>query len=259
MFILRNRLLQATAFLLTAEGGSGGTGTQGAQGAQGQQGGGQGDGGQQGAGSQTATKPELLADRFWNPEKSQVRWEELNGEMDVLRQFKAEADVRMQGVPKEAAGYKLSLDGVEIPQGIEFKLDEADPMFTAAREWAKEAGIPQEAFHKLVGIYAKSQITSMQNFNTQVASERGKLGQAATQRVEAVETALKGRIGDRAAALAPMMVTAAAVEAFEALLRTTSAPGPGSSGQQGSKPDYSKMSPLERIHYAHEKASKKAA
>jgi hypothetical protein len=55
------------------------------------------------------------------------------------------------------------------------------------------------------------------------------------------------------------LVTAAQVEAMESLLRTTQAAQPLNGGTMVPDTiDYAKMSPIQRLHYAHEQAAKKA-
>jgi hypothetical protein len=71
--------------------------------------------------------------------------------------------------------------------------------------------------------------------------------------------------GEAATTLAPMMMTAKQVEAFEAIMRLNRGVAPGSPGagrdekQTGtlSEEDYLKMSPAARIQYTRELNSKK--
>jgi hypothetical protein len=177
--------------------------------------------------------------------------------MTELRSLKAEADIIAQGVPEKPEGYKFSLDGIEVPEGLKLNLKDDDPLLVQARAWAHENSVTQEGFAALVKLEAQRQIDQVKRFDAEVAKEREKLGANGQQRVDAVATALKGRIGDKAKPIIMGLVTAEQIESFEALLRTTQAAGPGAgAGGQGAKPDYTKMGPLERIAYAHEQHEK---
>lgn len=170
--------------------------------------------------------------------------------MGALRAFKAEFDVRQQDVPKDGT-YKIELNGVEVPEGMDLKINEDHIMAKPVKEWAKKHNATQGMVNELVAIQAQAEIAKANQFKADIAAERTKLGETGQARIDAVKTALSGRLGERAAPLINGLVTAEQVESYEALLRSTiaSAPIPGA-GTAG-KPDYSAMSPIERIHYAH--------
>jgi len=205
-----------------------------------------------------STKPEGLDDRLWDAKTNSVKWPELNSEVGALRAFKAEFDVRQQDVPKDGT-YKIELSpDVKVPEGMEVEVGPDHPMAKPVMEWAKKHNATQGMVNELVAIQAQAEISKATQFKADLAAERTKLGDTGQARIDAVKTALTGRLGERAAPLINGLVTAEQVESYEALLRSTiaSAPIPGS-GASG-KPDYAAMSPVEKIHYAHTKSQKAA-
>ena len=198
-----------------------------------------------------------MDDRLWDAKTNSVKWPELNSEVGALRAFKAEFDVRQQDVPKDGA-YKIEAVGVEVPEDMELKISDDHPLAKPVKDWAKKHNATQTMVNELVAIQAHAEIAKANEFKTALAEERTKLGESGQARIDAVKTALKGRLGDRSAPLIVGMVSAEQVEAYEALLRSTiaSAPIPGSGDP--AKPDYEKMSPIERLDYAHNKSRKVA-
>ena len=206
----------------------------------------------------TATKPDGLDERLWDGKTNSVKWPELNSEVGALRAFKAEYDVRAQDVPKDANGYKIELKGVEVPEGMELKINDDHPMAKPVKAWAQKNNMTQTAVNELIAIQAQNEISKATQFKADLAAEVTKLGESGRARIDAVKTALVGRLGDRSAPLLAGLVTAEQVESYEALLRSTiaSAPIPGASSAD--KPDYAAMSPMERLDYAHQKSRKAA-
>lgn len=187
-----------------------------------------------------------------------MKWPELNSEVGALRAFKAEFDVRQQDVPKDGA-YKIEIQGVEVPEGMELNVNEDHPMAKPVKEWAKKHNATQTMVNELVAIQAQTEIAKATQFKADLAAEKTKLGESGQARIDAVKTALTGRLGERAAPLLAGMITAEQVEAYEALLRSTIASPPIPGNNNANKPDYGAMSPVEKLHFAHETSAKKVA
>lgn len=159
-------------------------------------------------------------------------------------------------MPKDGA-YKIEMPAdVKVPEGMDLKVGPDHPMAKPVMEWAKKHNATQSQVNELIGIQANAEIAKATQFKADLAAERTKLGDTGQARIDAVKTALTGRLGDRAAPLINGLVTAEQVESYEALLRSTIASAPIPNNGNAGKPDYSAMSPLERLHYAH---TKKAA
>jgi len=115
------------------------------------------------------------------------------GEMEFseqeLRDFltaKADAELRKASLPATAAEYKAELPAnFEMPAGVEFKIDETDPLLIDARAWAHSKGLDQATFSEMVGIYASSKAKETAQLNAAHAAEVARMGANGTQRVTA--------------------------------------------------------------------------
>src|SRR5262249_51165932 len=107
----------------------------------------------------------------------------------------------------------------KIPAGIEFKFDADAPELADARAWAHARGLSQADFSQLLGFAAAQRIREAMVIQQAQAAERGKLGTNGTVRVTAVQTFLRGELGDDlAGAMNPMLVTSRIIEGFERLM-----------------------------------------
>lgn len=195
-------------------------------------------------------RPDWLPETHWDATAG-FKADAIKADYDRLNQlaaFKAEADIRLQGVPEKPDGYKIALDGFEAPEGVSVAIDENHPMAGPAKSFAHKWQLPQEAMNELVKMQAGYVVETAKSFNEEMKAERVKLGDKADARIAAVETALVGRLGETGKALSGLLVSAAAVEGFEALLRTTAAAGPGVvNGSAKPVVDMSGMSPTAKF------------
>jgi hypothetical protein len=213
-----------------------------------------------------ATRPEWtvgLPDKFWDAGKNEVKGADLRTEIDRLRASEAAETSRKASVPP-ADSYKLEFaKDYQLPAGTQWTWDTADPtLVTAARQFANEAGLSQDGFSKLLGIYAASRIGEDQRFATAKQAEIGKLGVNAPTRVDAVNTWLEAQLGtDLSGALRQGMLTAKSIEAYESLMRRFTSQGVSgnpAAGRDGapreparlSDADYAKMTFAEKTQYA---------
>lgn len=188
--------------------------------------------------SAVAGKPEGLDDAYWD-KATGFKADALKADLaslTELRAFKAEHDVRMTGVPKEAKDYQIDLTGFEAPEGIQITMPgDDDPFIADVKSALHKAQVPQEVMRELAIAKANADVRMIQKWNEDMKAERAKLGDKADDRINAVETALVGRLGEKGKALKGLLVSAEVVEAFEGLLRTTAAPGPGATQSNGQK------------------------
>ncbi len=155
---------------------------------------------------------------------------------------KATHDSQLATRPASPDAYKLELPAdFQIPQGVEFSIDDKNPLWSQARavmhdiDQGRLSG--QQAFSKLMALYAGAQITDRQGFDTWRAKEVEKLGPTGQARVTAVQTWMKGLLGDKpAAAMNAMLVTSDIVQAFEGLMARFASQGGGSFSQTGRVP-----------------------
>jgi hypothetical protein len=137
--------------------------------------------------------------------------------------FRAEQDVRERSLPPSADKYEIKLPAdFKAPEGFKFEFDMNDPLLKSAREAAFTGKLGQENFSKFLGLYAANKIAEQQRLAPAREAELSKLGTAATQRIDALETWLKARVGDKSKLLVAQMrnyPVAAMVETFEGLMK----------------------------------------
>jgi hypothetical protein len=187
-------------------------------------------------------------------------YEVSEAELGELISAKAQRDSQIASRPTSPDQYKVELPtDFRLPQGMDFKLDEQNPIFAQARavmhdiDQGRISG--QAAFSKLLGLYAGSMVNDVQKFEAWRAKEVENLGPTGQARVTAVQTFLKGQVGDELArAMNPMLVTSRIVEGFEALMGRFSGQGGGAFSQAhrvapdqaGTIPGYDQMSFAQR-------------
>jgi diadenosine tetraphosphate (Ap4A) HIT family hydrolase len=196
---------------------------------------------------------------YWD-DKLGIKGDLVAKDMAALKVVKAEQDIRMQGVPPTPAEYKISLDGWTAPEGVTVEIDEAHPLAAPARDFAHKHNLPQEAMNDLVRMQADYVAAEAKKFNEGMVASKQKLGANAQTRIDAVQTALIGRLGEPGKALVGTLISAEIVQGFEALLRTTAAPGPSANnGVTQPKVDMSKMSVGAKLAHILEPTTKAAA
>jgi hypothetical protein len=162
------------------------------------------------------------------------------GEMEVsqaeLQEFfktKGEADLRKATLPASPTDYKTELPAnFEMPGGLKVEFNETDPLLVDARNWAHGKGFSQSEFSELVGMYATSKAKEAAFINTAAAAEVAKLGANGTQRVSAIETWLRGQLGDDLAGpMRTVMVTEKIVRGWETIMHKFQSQGAASFSQ----------------------------
>lgn len=192
-------------------------------------------------------KPDGLDAVYWD-DKLGIKADVLVKDMAALKTAKAEHDIRMQGVPATPADYKISLDGFTPPEGVTVEIDDKHPLAAPVKDFAHKWQLPQEAMNDLVKTHANYVASEAKAFNDRMTASKATLGANAQARIEAIQTALLGRLGEPGKALVGTLISAEIVTAFEALLRSTSAPAPSAAnGAQKPKTDMSKMSTGEKF------------
>lgn len=175
------------------------------------------------------TRPEGIHDKFWDA-KTGVKWGDLNGELGRLQALEAEAGIISQGVPEKPDGYKLSIEGFKVPDGIKLDAEKlaASPLMKGWRDLAHERGLTQEDFDAGVKLYLGEAVREKQSFAEASAKALEPLGKDASQRVENLRTMLNKTLGEKAGALfGELLFSAPIVEGFETLFRSSKGGAPG--------------------------------
>jgi hypothetical protein len=179
-------------------------------------------------------------------------------ELRSLLEKKGLDDSRKLTLPADANGYKLKLpDDFVPPPGIEFKFDEKNPALQQAREFAHKNGFSQEQFSSMVAIHAAAEVANTQNLKTARDAEVAKLGATGTARVTAIETFLKGHLGDELAKpFRTTLVMANQVKGWEIIMSKLANGGAGTFSPSRSPNEPARISDAEysSMSYSQQKA-----
>lgn len=139
------------------------------------------------------TKPDGLADSFWDAEKGAVKFDDLTRTLGELTAIKETVEQRKAAVPEKPDGYKPELPKTfKAPQGIKIpELTADNPSFVKLREVAHKHGLPQEAVSDLVALKTELDLAELDAAGKAIDAEFAKLGDKAKERVSAVENWLK--------------------------------------------------------------------
>jgi hypothetical protein len=181
-----------------------------------------------------------------------------------LATFKATEESRRLTLPKSADEYKAQLPkDFQAPQGIEYKIDEANPVMAQARQLmhdidsGKLSG--QAAFEKMLSLHAANEVGTVQNLARARDAEVAKLGATGSARVTAVQDFLNAQLGEGdGKVMGNMLVTAKHVEGFERLMAAFRNQGSGTfsparapaEASRMSKEQYDKLTYSEKKEYA---------
>jgi hypothetical protein len=149
----------------------------------------------------------------------------------------AEQSVRKQSLPPSPDKYEIKLPAdFKPPEGVKFEFDMNDPGLARFQQLAHARGMDQETFSDALGIYAANKISEQQQLGPARAAEMSKLGSAGENRIGAIETWLKARVGTKADLMVAQLrayPVASMVEAFEGLMQQFSNQGGADFDQRG--------------------------
>lgn len=178
----------------------------------------------------------------------------------------AAEDSRRLALPQKPDDYKIALPAdFKPPEGVDYKFNDADPNLAQARavmhdiDTGKISG--QEAFSKLLGLYAGAQVADQAKITAARTAEVSKLGANGTARVTAVTTFFKSFLGEaEGTQLASRMFTASDIQIAEKLIQKVSSQGGAPFRSNGREPPepagrvsqevYDKMTPAQRLDYS---------
>lgn len=186
---------------------------------------------------QAPQRPAYIPEKYWNAEKGEVLADNFSRDFNDLSAFKAESDVRKQSLPAAPDKYEIKLpEGFKPPEGMTFEFKADDPALAQARNLAHQKGWSQEDFSEALGIFASTKVAELQQTNAAREAEMGKLGATGPQRLDAIETWFKAKVGDKANVLVQTLKAypvAANVEALETVIRLFSSQGGTQFSQSG--------------------------
>ena len=181
---------------------------------------------------------------------------------DELAAFRAADTVRRSTLPPSPNDYKAELPAdFKIPDGIKYEFNAADPLLAQAQAVAHEAGLSQEQFSKLLGLYAGGQVSSQQQIATARNAEVQKLGATGPARIDALTTFFRAYLGEADGnAMMARAFTAADVQRLEKLVSKVTGQGGApfrGSGREAPQPDgrlsreqIERLTPAQRLDYS---------
>lgn len=188
-----------------------------------------------------ATKPEWLDAAHWDDKAGAIKVEDFGKHYaEVTAAAKTLAE-RTAGVPKDG-DYKAELPAdFKPPEGVTIKFDDKDPIrgpiLAEARALAREIGVDQPTFSKLLGLQAKLEVAqhtaAVAAETARVAEETKKLGEKAKERTDAVGNWAKayadrkGLTAEQRAELQLTASTAAGVVLLETVMADINGNVPG--------------------------------
>jgi hypothetical protein len=188
-------------------------------------------------------------------------------EIADLLKFKGETELRKAAVPGDPSGYKIEMPADTVmPPGFEWKFNEADPALAVARNWAHKNGLTQPQFAELLGQYAAMEAGKEAQFRNSMKGEVDKLGVNGPVRITALQTWLRGTIGDDLTkSLTAGLFSERQVSALEKLALKFANQGVASFRQDGreqqtrgySEEEWAAMSQSERYSIAKEVSARK--
>lgn len=179
-------------------------------------------------------------------------------ELRSLLEKKGLDDSRKLTLPADPSAYELKLpDNFVSPPGIEFKFDEKNPALQQAREFAHQNGFSQQQFSHMMALHAAAEVASTQALKTARDAEVAKLGATGSARVTAIETFLRGHLGDELAApFRTTLVMANQVKGWEIIMGKLANGGAGAFSPARSPNEAPKMSDAQwsAMSYSDQKA-----
>lgn len=204
------------------------------------------------------TRPSWVPETYWADGK--VKDAEFGAYLAEMSTRLAAEDVRRATLPKTADEYKLALPAdFKPPQGVEFKLDEANPLFAQARAWALKHGLSQDVFSEGLGLVAGSQVSSEATIKAARDAEVAKLGPTGPARIDALSRFFNGYLGENEGKQVMARVfTASDVNVLEKLVGriaggaafTATGREPPQDTRRWTPEQYSKATAAERLAYS---------
>jgi hypothetical protein len=172
-------------------------------------------------------RPDWVPETFFDSQQG-IKLDDFGKHYKELAERDAALQERAKSIPDKPEAYKIELPQdfkIEgLPEGVQIKFNEKDPTLAEARALAKDLGLPQEAFSKLLTLEAKRIAKSAIEQDRALAAEKQKLGDKAVERISGVDSFLKKNLSAaQYSALAEVATSAAAIEAMEALIAKATA------------------------------------
>jgi hypothetical protein len=209
--------------------------------------------------TQAPARPDWLPESYWAEGKIKP---EFGAHYNEVMARQAAEEVRRQSLPQTPDAYKVELPSdFRVPDGVTFKFNEADPLLAQAKTMAKEMGLGQEQFSKLLSLYAGTQVSTQQQVETARNAEIAKLGPTGPARIDALGRFFRATVGDaEGKQVMSRIFTASDVAVMEKLAARYATQGGAGFSRVGSEPPgapgrlsdeaYAKLSASQKYDYS---------
>jgi hypothetical protein len=193
----------------------------------------------------SVSRPEWLPEAQWDSQTNSIKPEFGKHYSEVQTFYQAETEKRAALAARKPEDIKFEVklpETVKVPDGMDLKINDADPRVPIIREMAIKRGWDQDTVNELVALDAQQQIAAHAAEQTRIAAADAKLGANANDRKAAVGNWLKGMkdrnelSGEEYEAVRVYAVDAEAVTALEKIIAKASGSVPGNLGDATPKP-----------------------
>jgi len=209
------------------------------------------------------TRPEPLPEAYWDPQTNAIKPEFWQNYSEVATFHKTETEKRAALAARKPEEIKFEVklpETVKVPDGMDLRINEADPRVPVIREMAIKRGWDQDTVNELVALDAQQQIAAHAAEQTRIAEADAKLGANAKGRKEAVGNWLKGMkdrnelSGEEYEAVRVYATDAETVTALEKIMAKANGSVPNSLGD-GNPPRPAETPMKDRWYQSPQKAS----
>lgn len=177
---------------------------------------------------------------------------------------RVEQDARKAALPQSANDYQIKLPAdFKPPEGVKFEFDPNSADLKRFREVAHKRGMDQESFSDALGVYAATKIGEQQQLAHARGAELAKLGSAASQRIDQIDTWLRARVGPEGSLIVAQMrqyPVAQMISMFEKIIHQFSGQGGADYTQSGRQQEDNtgKIANYENLSFAQKRAAQDA-
>ena len=152
--------------------------------------------------TEESSKPEYISDKFWDNDRGEVNVESLGTSYNSLekklgqrtdeltKQIRTDIEQeRSANVPEK---YEIKLP--EIPEAIEFDVNEDPPLLQWWSNTAKSMGLSQDQFNEGINTFVQNEIAGFPD----IEQEKVNLGDNAVERIESADLWAKKHLSENA-------------------------------------------------------------
>lgn len=207
------------------------------------------------------SRPDWLPETFFDPQKG-PKWDDFGKHFGEVVTRDAAEQSRRLALPQKPEEYKVGTTAAfKPPEGIEFKIDEADPLWSQARSWAHKYGLTQDAFNEGIDLFAGARVGDAATTKAAYTAEIAKLGATGPARVTELErfyTGFYGSAEDAKAEVSRIFTAADALRHEKKMAKWVSQGAaafsqahrePGSNTNKPTEEQWGKMTPAQRMDY----------